>query len=96
MLSSIASAGPSAHRTQEGSGLLNNLFGTNHSDKEQGRSVPRKTAATNIGSGISNTAGEFRYESDLRLDSISLQSNWTRNYNNGQSRSGRANLNKQM
>jgi len=66
----MASAGPSAHRTQGESGLLNNLFG----------------------SGISNTAGEFRYESSLHADGLRLQSAWTRRYRSGHTRSGRSTL----
>ncbi len=143
----MASAGPSAHRTQGESGLLNNLFGSRDTEPEQPTPATRPNTAQNasrhikpgmydgvwrndhdrivlikqihrtlyvsgssdhaawqaqcvtggdsascVGSGISNTAGEFRYESSLHADGLRLQSAWTRRYRSGHTRSGRSTL----
>ncbi len=155
LTAAMASAGPSAQRTQEGSGLLNQLFGT--SKHKQATTEPQPATTTNtpktvlkqvkpgiydgvwkdehgrillikqihrtlyvsgssnhaawqaqcvmahasarcIGNGISNTAGEFSYEGKLQTNRnrLRLQSNWTRSYSSGQTRSAQANLNKQL
>ncbi len=141
IFSAIATAGPSAHRLKEGSGLLNDLLGTNTNQKQsipdtpitprtgskqgkfglydgvwhtsdgrtllikqihrtlyvsgsslhaawQAQCVMATELARCIGTGISNTAGEFHYESKFRLSDVSLKSDWMRNYNNGNAQSG--------
>ncbi len=140
-----ASAGPSAHRTQDGSGFLNQLFGSSNAATEQEVSTARPATTNTIraggkpvhsgaydgiwkdpdgrmmlikqihrtlfvsgsslhaawqaqcvmtiesarclGTGISNSAGEFRYESTLHRVRLQLQSDWIRHYNNGNTQS---------
>ena len=156
LTATASTAGPSAHRTREGSGLLNALIfgdsdhhvpeqhpasqqptvgapattasqiqsgrmksamydgvwtnthgrtllikqihrtlylsGSSNRAAWQAQCVSASQSARCIGNGISKTAGEFRYESNLNLDDLKLNSDWTRHYSNGQTRSGQTTL----
>lgn len=63
------------------------LSGSNHAAAWQAQCVSDEQSARCIGNGISKTAGEFRYESNLNPGNHTLVSDWTRHYAAGQTSS---------
>jgi hypothetical protein len=64
------------------------LSGSSEAAAWQAQCVMSADEAKCLGSGMSQTNGEFRYESELHLDGASLQDDWEFHYRNGGSDSG--------
>lgn len=61
------------------------LSGSSAAAAWQAQCVMSAGTAKCLGSGMSQTNGEFRYESDLKLDGASMHENWEFNYRNSSS-----------
>jgi len=72
------------------------LSGSSEHSAWQVQCVLQDVVAKCIGSGISQSRGEFTYESELRKSGAMLQENWTKNYSSGQSDSGSSDYHKEI
>jgi len=65
------------------------ISGNSNTSAWHAQCVPSEQAARCIGNGISETKGEFNYESELRTLSDSLEIGWRKHFSNGQNDAGK-------